>query len=134
MSQLMNPKFRLKRGQQLVIERRNPVLEAGEPLAVFCTDGKTRLKIGDGKTPYNELNFIGDSAKTEILTFPTELNFPNPPARDQLYYLYKASDKATLFKWNSTKLIYEALDDIEVNLTIDDIEVLNGGTASSLIG
>ena len=134
MSQSMNHKFKLKRGQQEAVERVNPVLEAGEPLAVFCKDGKTRLKIGDGVTAYKDLNFIGDDNDTEILTYPTELDFPWPPTIEQAFYLYKASNKATLYKWNPDTVKYEALDDIEVNLTIDDIDVLNGGTASTLLG
>lgn len=134
MSQLVNHKFKLKRGQQEAVERVNPVLEAGEPIAIFCKDGKTRLKIGDGITAYNDLNFIGDDNDTEILTYPTELDFPVPPKLGQEFYLYKASNKATLYKWNPDITKYEALDDIEVNLTIDDIDVLNGGIASALLG
>lgn len=134
MSQSVNHKFKLKRGQQEAVERVNPVLEAGEPIVVFCFDGKTRLKIGDGVTPYKDLNFIGDDNDTEILTYPTKLDFPSLPAKEQIFYLYKASNEATLYKWNPDKVIYEALDDIEVNLTIDDIDVLNGGTASALLG
>lgn len=133
MSQSVNHKFKLKRGQQEAVERANPILEAGEPLAVFCKDGKTRLKIGDGLTTYKDLNFIGDDNDTEILTYPTELDFPVPPKPEQEFYLYKASNKSTLYKWNSDTIKYEALDDIEVNLTIDDIDVLNGGTASALL-
>lgn len=134
MSQSVNHKFKLKRGQQEAVERANPILAAGEPLAVFCFDGKTRLKIGDGVTPYKNLNFIGDDNDTEILTYPTKLDFPSIPVKEQIFYLYKASNEATLYKWNPDKVIYEALDDIEVNLTIDDIDVLNGGTASALLG
>lgn len=133
MSQSISHKFKLKRGQQEAIERVNPVLDAGEPIAVFCSDGKTRLKIGDGITPYIDLNFIGDDSDMEILTYPTKLDFPNPPVKEQLFYLYKASNEATLYKWNPEKVIYEALDDIEVNFTIDDIDVLNGGTASEIL-
>ena len=134
MSQLVNQKFKFKRGQQLAIERVNPLLDAGEPLVVFCLDGKTRLKIGDGVTYYKDLAFIGGETETEILTYSSKLKFPNPPSKDQLYYLYKAANEATLYRWNSNKLIYEALDDYEANLTIDDIEILSGGTASSLLG
>ena len=133
MSHSVNHKFKLKRGQQEAVEHTNPILEAGEPLAVFCSDGKTRLKIGDGVTSYKDLNFIGDDNNTEILTYPTELDFPYPPTGDMVFYLYKASIKPTLYKWNTDIVKYEALDDIEVNLTIDDIDVLNGGSASALL-
>ena len=134
MSQLMNQKFKFKRGQQAAIERANPILDSGEPITVFCSDGKTRLKIGDGVTEYIKLNFIGEESNAEILTYPTKFDFPIMPKDDQIFYLYKASNEATLYRWNSDKIIYEAIDDYEANITIDNIDILNGGTALGLLG
>lgn len=51
--------YQLKRGPQSVIEAKNPILAEGEPIVIFCEDGSTKLKIGDGKTPYRELDYIG---------------------------------------------------------------------------
>lgn len=51
--------YQLKRGPQSVIESKNPILAEGEPIVIFCDDGSTRLKIGDGETPYLELAYVG---------------------------------------------------------------------------
>lgn len=51
--------YQLKRGPQSVIEAKNPILAEGEPIVIFCEDGSTKLKIGDGQTPYLELDYIG---------------------------------------------------------------------------
>lgn len=51
--------YQLKRGPQSVIEANNPILAEGEPIVIFCEDGSTKLKIGDGQTPYLELDYIG---------------------------------------------------------------------------
>ena len=51
--------YQLKRGLQSVIEAKNPILAEGEPIVIFCNDGSTKLKIGDGKTPYSELTYVG---------------------------------------------------------------------------
>ena len=133
MSKIVNQQIKFKRGQQAAVERLNPILAAGEPLAVFCFDGKTRLKIGDGITPYSELDFIGEDTDTEILVYPTELDFPQPPKNEQLYYLYKASNKATLYRWNADIFRYEAIDTPDVEISIDNIEVITGGSADELL-
>ena len=133
MSKIVNQQIKFKRGQQAVVERLNPILAAGEPLAVFCFDGKTRLKIGDGITPYLELDFIGEDTDTEILVYPTELDFPIPPESEQLYYLYKASNQATLYRWNLDIFKYEAIDTPNVEISVEDIEVINGGSADELL-
>lgn len=133
MSQLTNHKLKFKRGQQRALERVNPILEAGEPLAVFCNDGKTRLKIGDGFTTYLDLDFIGEEDNTEILVYATELEFPQPPKNEQLYYLYKATNKATLYRWNQEIFRYEAIDVPDVELQVSDIEIITGGSAKDLL-
>jgi hypothetical protein len=51
--------YQLKRGLQSVIEAKNPILAEGEPIVVFCDDGSTKIKIGGGKTPYMNLDYIG---------------------------------------------------------------------------
>jgi hypothetical protein len=133
MSQSTNHKYKLKRGQQEAVERVNPVLDAGEPLVVFCKDGKTRLKIGDGVTAYKDLDFIGSEQEQEILTYPTLFDFPYPPAVDYINYIYKASDTPNFYRWNQTTFKYDALDEVSVNVTISDIDTLNGGTAAELL-
>lgn len=56
---VVNHTYKLKRGKEDAVNRANPLLLAGEPIVVYCNDGKTRLKIGDGKHYYSELLFIG---------------------------------------------------------------------------
>lgn len=57
--------YRLKRGTEKALFTNNPVLMDGEPLVVICEDNIVRLKIGDGKTAYNDLAFVSqDNDKT----------------------------------------------------------------------
>ena len=50
-----NITYKLKRGTDEALKRVNPILAAGEPIVVFCSNGQIQLKIGDGVTPYNKL-------------------------------------------------------------------------------
>ena len=52
----INSVFQLKRGNAEAWARNNPTLEAGEP-GVELDTGK--LKVGNGITPWNELEYIG---------------------------------------------------------------------------
>lgn len=54
--------YHLKGGEQEAVEYQNPFLERREPIVVFCKDGITRLKVGDGEHNYNELDFITNVA------------------------------------------------------------------------
>lgn len=56
MAQVIKTTFQLRRGNLEVWERNNPILAKGEPS--FVVD-KNALKIGDGVTPWKELEFIG---------------------------------------------------------------------------
>ena len=51
--------FKLRRGQSALWESKNPVLAEGEP--GFALDTRT-LKIGDGKSTWNELSAISGEA------------------------------------------------------------------------
>lgn len=57
--QIIEHLYRLKGGEQDAVERNNPLLERREPIVVYCKDGITRLKIGDGKHRYNDLEWVG---------------------------------------------------------------------------
>lgn len=133
-TQIINHTYRLKRGQQKAVERVNPLLDAGEPIVVFCEDGKTRLKIGDGTHYYNELEFIGGADKEEVLTYPTRYDFPTPPNSEHINAIFKATNEAKLWQWNQAKYKYEPLDNVDVEITLDDIEIISGGEASELLG
>ena len=56
--------YRLKGGEQIAVEYQDPILDRREPVVVFCEDGSTKMKIGDGVHKYSELPFI--SAKSEF--------------------------------------------------------------------
>lgn len=56
MAQVIKTTFQLRRGLLEAWERNNPVLAKGEPSFVL---DKNALKIGDGVTPWKELDYIG---------------------------------------------------------------------------
>ena len=56
MAQVFKTTFQLRRGLLEVWERNNPILAKGEPSFVL---DKNALKIGDGITPWKELDYIG---------------------------------------------------------------------------
>ena len=132
MSQAANNTFKLKRGQQAAVERENPLLQAGEPIAVFCIDGKTRLKIGDGYSYYNELDWVAGDSQREVLTYPTYADIPKPPAIEYIDCIFKVTDTSKLYQYNPIKLVFERLDEDDVDVTVDNIEIINGGTAADL--
>ena len=57
------PKLRplqFKRGKSVAWRRSNPILLSGEPGVELDT---LKMKIGDGKTPWNRLPYVGDHSK-----------------------------------------------------------------------
>ena len=56
MAQVIKTTFQLRRGNLEVWERNNPILAKGEPSFVI---DKNALKIGDGVTPWKDLEYIG---------------------------------------------------------------------------
>jgi hypothetical protein len=132
-TQVINHTYKLKRGQQDAVDRANPFLEAGEPIVVFCNDGKTRLKIGDGKQLYDKLEFIGGTEDREVLTYPSYFDFPYPPNKQYYDCIFKATNEAKLWQWNTTRYKYEALDNVDVKVTIEDITEISGGTVADLL-
>lgn len=132
-TQIINHTYRLKRGQQDAVERVNPFLDSGEPIVVFCKDGRTRLKVGDGKHYYNELDFIGGEEKEDVVTYPNRYDFPQPPPPKNIHSIFKATNEAKLWQWNETKHIYEALDNLDVDISLEDIDAIFGGSAFEII-
>ena len=116
--QIIEQVYHLKGGEEIAVEYANPLLDRREPFVVYCKDGLTRLKIGDG-----------DSQK-EVLNFKTKQNFPNIGDAN---VIYKVENEAKLYQWNSSKLVYEPLDNVDVEVDIGDIEIISGGQASDLI-
>ena len=54
------PPLQFKRATDRTFKRENPILLKGEPGYEWNTH---KLKVGDGKTPYNRLPYIGDHSK-----------------------------------------------------------------------
>ena len=55
MATTLNTTFKIKRGTAARWAEVNPILEQGEPGFVY---DENRLKVGDGKTPWNDLPYI----------------------------------------------------------------------------
>ena len=127
--------YKLKGGEQEAVERNNPMLERREPIVVYCTDGITRMKVGDGVHRYSELSWIGGESTDnndgdEVLDFKTSGDFPN---MGEAHKIYKSESEAKLYQWNSDKLKYEPLNVVDVEVDITDIDYISGGDAADLI-
>ena len=59
MAEIIKTTFQLRRGYEAVWKRNNPILASGEP--GFVID-KNRLKIGDGETAWNDLEYINNES------------------------------------------------------------------------
>ena len=99
MAQVITTTFQLRRGNAEVWERNNPVLSRGEP--GFVID-ENRLKIGDGVTPWNELDYIGE----DIFNAATAGDFP---LIGESKVIYRAEQEKSLYQWNSAESKYELL-------------------------
>lgn len=96
-TQLVNHIYRLKRGTEEAIFEANPILGPGEPVAVFCDNGVTRLKIGDGKRTYTDLPFINqenDESLRLLLQEVSSLRKEIDNAGDSVYILTRAAVNA----------------------------------------
>lgn len=112
--------FKFKRGTAARWAELNPVLEAGEPGFVYDTN---QLKIGDGKTSWNDLPYITDMA-TDLMNFELSTDFP---AIGNENIIYKASKEQSLYQFNAITGLYEKLSD---GKGVDDIKLINGGRAN----
>lgn len=110
--------FKLKRGTAARWAELNPILLQGEPGFVYDIN---RLKIGDGKTPWNDLPYI--DGKSAVVSYSSYTDFPengDPNA------IYKAANELSLYQFNSQTNAYEKISD---GRGIDDITIINGGNA-----
>ena len=70
MAEIIKTTFQLRRGYEAVWKKNNPILASGEP--GFVID-KNRLKIGNGETAWNDLEYFGgESIKIEEVTETVE--------------------------------------------------------------
>ena len=111
MATVYNTTFQLRRGNASVWEKNNPILARGEP--GFVID-ENRLKIGDGSTPWMELDYIGESS---IQNFDTHEDFPSS-GRENV--IYKAEKEKALYQWSAESQTYEPLSFGETQLEVDE--------------
>jgi len=114
--------IQFKRGKALRWEELNPVLEDGQP--GFVTD-ENRLKIGDGKTPWNDLPYLGED---NVMNFATHYDFPSIGRSN---VVYKAEEERLLYQWNTAELKYEVVGEAEGSGDLNNIKVIHGGSAAS---
>ena len=118
MAVVTNSTFQLKRGTAARWAEVNPLLAAGEPGFVY---DQYRLKIGDGKTHWNDLPYI--DGQTEISNYDYVDNFPEVGNEN---IIYRANKEQSLYQFNTVTSEYEKLSD---GKGIDDINIINGGKA-----
>lgn len=100
MATIIKTTFQLKRGTSSKWKELNLILADGEPGFERDTN---RLKIGDGKTPWNDLPYLADG---NIINADTHYDFPSVGYSN---IIYKAEQEKLLYQWNSKLLAYEAL-------------------------
>lgn len=118
MAEVINTTFKLKRGTAERWAAVNPILEQGEPGFVYDSN---LLKIGDGKTPWNDLPYI--QGKTEVANYEKYDDFPAYGKSD---VIYKASKELSLYQFNPDTNLYEKLSS---GVGLDNIKIINGGNA-----
>ena len=121
MAEVLRTTFQLRRGKEAAWKKNNPILASGEP--GFVID-KNAIKIGDGVTAWNDLNYIGGQGGG-VFNAKTHYEFPSVGSVDMIY---KAESEKKIYQWNPNELKYEVLSEIEV--TIQDLEVIHGGNAN----
>jgi hypothetical protein len=63
MAEILRTTFQLRRGNESAWIKNNPILASGEP--GFVID-KNAIKIGDGITPWNELEYLGNEGEEGV--------------------------------------------------------------------
>jgi hypothetical protein len=118
MAKVINTTFKLKRGTEARWAEVNPILAEGEPGFVY---DKNRLKIGDGKTHWNDLPYIDGKREIGVYNYASEF-----PETGDSGILYRAEKEQSLYQYNSETSEYEKLSD---GRSIDNITIINGGNA-----
>ena len=111
--------YQLKRGLQSVIEAKNPILAEGEPIVIFCNDGSTKLKIGEGKSStYLEYVLVDDEGNEVEFELLDVIEYEN----EEYVLLIENNEDAE----GVIILKIESLDDETENYVgIDDEEILS---------
>lgn len=119
--------IKLKRGKSTTWKTKNLLLLDGEPGFEIDT---LRLKIGDGKTKWNDLPYQDQNNENVV----NARVFAELPSIGQENVIYKVSSTAKLYQWNTTTNGYEALmsGGGGSGIPIEDIDIINGGNAYGL--
>lgn len=118
--------IKFKRGKSTTWKTKNLLLLDGEPGFEIDT---LRLKIGDGKTKWNDLPYQ-DQNNENIVNARV---FAELPSIGQENVIYKVSSTAKLYQWNTTTNGYESLmSGGSGGVPIEDIDIINGGNAYGL--
>lgn len=119
--------IKFKRGKSTTWKTKNLLLLDGEPGFEVDT---LRLKIGDGKTKWNDLPYQDQNNENVV----NARVFAELPSIGQENVIYKVSSTAKLYQWNTTTNGYEALmsGGGGSGIPIEDIDIINGGNAYGL--
>ena len=120
----------LRRGTLAEFTENNPLLRYGEPS--FVVDLQ-RMKIGDGRTLWLDLPWIGGESQT-VRSFATRADLPDEGASGYLYYVIADND---LLSWNGDEYISvmqekfdEILNQVHIeNLLQDEYVIFDCGTS-----
>lgn len=120
--------IKFKRGKSTTWKTKNLLLLDGEPGFEIDT---LRLKIGDGKTKWNDLPYQDQNNENVV----NARVFAELPSIGQENVIYKVSSTAKLYQWNTTTNGYESLmsgNGSGGGIPIEDIDIINGGNAYGL--
>lgn len=119
--------IKFKRGKSTTWQTKNLLLLDGEPGFEIDT---LRLKIGDGKTTWNDLPYQ-DQNNENVVNVRV---FAELPSIGKENVIYKVSSTAKLYQWNTTANAYESLltGGGGGGVPIEDIDIINGGNAYGL--
>lgn len=118
--------IKFKRGKSTTWKTKNLLLLDGEPGFEIDT---LRLKIGDGKTKWNDLPYQDQNNENVV----NARVFAELPSIGQENVIYKVSSTAKLYQWNTTTNGYESLmSSSGGGIPIEDIDIINGGNAYGL--
>lgn len=118
--------IKFKRGKSTTWQTKNLLLLDGEPGFEIDT---LRLKIGDGKTKWNDLPYQDQNNENVV----NARVFAELPSMGKENVIYKVSSTAKLYQWNTTTNAYESLlTGSGSGVPIEDIDIINGGNAYGL--
>ena len=118
--------IKFKRGKSTTWKTKNLLLLDGEPGFEIDT---LRLKIGDGKTKWNDLPYQDQNNENVV----NARVFAELPSIGQENVIYKVSSTAKLYQWNTTTKSYESLmSGSGSGVPIEGIDIINGGNAYGL--